>query len=80
LYSKNTKHRIFKLIVEPPTIYGSEVWVMNTKLSKKINAVEMSFWKRCCGLTLADHVRNDIIRVIMGTEVTLTDTVEAKTT
>jgi hypothetical protein len=40
----------------------------------------MSFWRRCCELTLADHVRNDIIRVIMGIEVTLTDTIEAKTT
>jgi hypothetical protein len=38
----------------------------------------MSFWRRCCGLTLEYHVRNDIIREIMETEVTLTDTVEAK--
>jgi hypothetical protein len=38
----------------------------------------MSFCRRCCGLTLEDHVRNDIIREIMGTEVTLTDTVEVK--
>jgi hypothetical protein len=30
------------------------------------------------GLTLEDHVRNYIIREIMDTEVTLTDTVEAK--
>jgi hypothetical protein len=30
--SKNTKQRIFKSIVEPPTTYGSEVWVMNSKL------------------------------------------------
>jgi hypothetical protein len=45
---------------------------------KKINAVEMSFWRRCCGLTLEDHVRNDTIREIMETEVTLTNTIEAK--
>jgi hypothetical protein len=38
----------------------------------------MTFWRRCCGLTLDDHVRNDIIREIMETEVTLTDTIEAK--
>jgi hypothetical protein len=53
-----------------------------TKLNQyrynKINAVEMSFWRRCCGLTLEDHVRNDKIRENMETEVTLTDTVEAK--
>jgi hypothetical protein len=38
----------------------------------------MSFLRRCCGLTLEDHVRNYIIREIMETEVTLTHTVEAK--
>jgi hypothetical protein len=38
----------------------------------------MTFWRRCCGLTLEDHVRNDTIREIMETEVTLTDTIEAK--
>jgi hypothetical protein len=54
------------------------VWVVDSKHSKKINAVEMSFWRRCCGLTLEDHVRNDIIREIMETEVTLTDNIEAK--
>jgi hypothetical protein len=75
---KNTTQRVFKTIAEPPTIYGAEAWVMNSKLSKKINAVEMSFWRRCCGLTLEDHVRNDKIREIMETEVTLTDTTEAK--
>jgi hypothetical protein len=51
---------------------------MDLKLSKKLNAVEMSFWRRCCGLTLEGHVRNDRIRDIMETEVTLTDTIEAK--
>jgi hypothetical protein len=54
--------------------YGS--WIES--FPKKINAVEMSFWRRCCGLALEDHVRNDIIREIMETEVTLTDTIEAK--
>jgi hypothetical protein len=33
----------------------------------------MSFWGRYCGLTLEDDVRNDVIGVIMETEVTLTD-------
>jgi hypothetical protein len=75
---KNTKQRIFKSTVEPPTIYSAEVCVTDSKLSKKINAVEMSFWGRCCGLTLEDHVRNDTIREIMETEVTLTNTIEAK--
>jgi hypothetical protein len=31
--SKNTK-RIFISIAEPPTMYGAEVWVMNSNLSK----------------------------------------------
>jgi hypothetical protein len=51
---------------------------MDSKLSKIINAVEMSFWRRCCGLTLEDNVKNDKIREIMETEVTMMDTTEAK--
>jgi hypothetical protein len=51
---------------------------MDSKLSKKINAVEMSFWRRYCGPTLEDHVRSDIIREIVEAEVTLTVTIEAK--
>jgi hypothetical protein len=54
--------------------YGS--WIES--FPKKINAVEMSFWRRCFGLALEDHVRNDIIREIMETEVTPTDAIEAK--
>jgi hypothetical protein len=71
---------VFRLIAEPPAIYGTEVWVMDSKFSRKINAVEMSFWRRCCGLALADHARDlpSVIRESMETEVTLTDTVEAK--
>jgi hypothetical protein len=38
----------------------------------------MGSWRRCCGLTLEDHVRNYVIRNIMETEVTPTDTIEAK--
>jgi hypothetical protein len=38
----------------------------------------MSFWRRWCGLTLEDHVRDDKIRETMETEVTLTDIIEAK--
>jgi hypothetical protein len=36
------------------------------------------FLYKICGLTLEDHAKNDGIREIMETEVTLTDTVEAK--
>jgi hypothetical protein len=78
MISKSTKQRIFKSIVQPPTICGAEVWVVDLKLSKIINTVEMSFWRRCCGLTIEDHVRKDLIRMIMETELTLTHTIEAK--
>jgi hypothetical protein len=37
----------------------------------------MSFWRRCCGLTL-EQVRNDRIREVMEAEVTLTNTMEAE--
>jgi hypothetical protein len=33
--SKNTIQRVFRSIAESPKIYGSEVWVMNSQISKK---------------------------------------------
>jgi hypothetical protein len=45
---------------------------------KTINAVEMNFWGRCCGLTLEGHVKNGRIKEIMETDVTLTDAIVVK--
>jgi hypothetical protein len=51
---------------------------MDSKLSKKINAGEINFWRRCCDLRLEGHVKNGRIREIMETDVTLTDAIESK--
>lgn len=76
--TKKTKINIFKTIIEPVTTYGSEVWVMNKTLERKLLTSEMTYWRRCCGLTLLDHVRNEEIRERMAVKSTIVDNIYEK--
>ena len=44
-------------------------------MKNKLKAMERSYWRRCCNLTLADKIRNDEIRRRMGVGTTVVDTV-----
>jgi hypothetical protein len=46
IISKNTKQRIFKSIAAPPTIYGAEIWVLDSKLSKKNSCSKNEFLEK----------------------------------
>lgn len=76
--SNKTKVHMFKSLVESCITYGSEVWTVNRRLQHRINAVEMAFWRRSCGVTLFDHIRNEEIRERVGIEAPLTESIEAK--
>lgn len=73
-----TKRRIYKTIVESVATYGAEVWDMTQQLKNKLKAMEMTFWRRSCKLTLLDRVRNEEIRTRMGVSTSIIDTIEAK--
>ena len=47
-------------------------------MKKRLKAMEMNYWRRCCSLTLVDRVRNEEIRRRMGIGTTVVDTVGAK--
>lgn len=72
------KIRIYKTLVESIMTYGAEVWELTEQLKKRLLAAEMSFWRRCCRLTLMDKVRNEEIRERMNIQTTIIDTVESK--
>lgn len=76
--TNKTKKNIFKSIIEPVMTYGSEVWVTGKNMNQKILAAEMSYWRRCCNLTLFDHVRNEDIRERMTATYTIIDTINEK--
>lgn len=73
--TNKTKRNIFKVMIEPVMTYGSEVWVINKSMSQKLLSTEMMYWRRCCGLTLLDRVKNEDIRVRMKAENTIMDTI-----
>ena len=57
-----TKQMIFSTIVESIITYGSETWEVNRRNEKRLKAVEMDFWRRACGVSSMEHVRNDEIK------------------
>lgn len=76
--TKRTKTIIYKTIVESISTYGAETWEMNKRQRERLLALEMDFWRRSCGVSRMDHVRNSTIRQTMGIEKTIIDAIETK--
>jgi len=53
---------IFSTIVESIITYGSETWEVNKRNENRLKAVEMDFWRRACGVSRIERVRNGEIR------------------
>ena len=54
-----TKKMIFSTIVESIVTYGSETWGINRINEKRLKALEMDYWRRACGVSRLEHVRNN---------------------
>jgi len=54
-----TKKIIFSTIVESIVTYGSETWGINKINEKRLKALEMDYWRRACGVSRLEHVRNN---------------------
>lgn len=76
--TKNTKKHIYQAMIQPVLTYGSEAWVTDKNMAQKLLSTEMMYWRRCSGLTLLDHVRNDTIREKMEVEHTIIDNITEK--
>ena len=48
------------------------------KQKKKLLAMEMGCWRRCCRRTLLDRIRNEDIRTEMNIDTNILDTINAK--
>jgi hypothetical protein len=49
LQSKNSKMSVFKTIIRPVLIYGSETWMMNIKHEEKLKIFERKILRRIYG-------------------------------
>ena len=58
---------VHNAVLVPTLIYGSEMWVLQKKNKRKMNAVEMRSLRRICGVSLADRIRNEEVHRMAGT-------------
>ena len=60
--SRRIKVWMFEKIYVPAVMYGSEMWVMNARVKKKLEVYEMKGLGAACGISRRDRVRNGRIR------------------
>ena len=56
------KALIYKTILRPILLYGSECWTMNTVHKSRVEAAEMRVLRVIRGISLRDRVRSERIR------------------
>ena len=60
--SKTTKLRAYNAIVKPSLLYGSEIWTLQNRHVKKLQATEMRYLRNVEGVTRMDRMRSDDVR------------------
>ena len=64
--------------MESIVTYGVEVWETTGHMRKRLHALEMRYWKRCCRLTLLDRVKSEEIRERTNVCTNINDTIDVK--
>ena len=62
----NVKKVLYRKVVVPTVIYGSESWGMKVTKRQKLNVFEMKCLRSMTGVSRLDKVRNEIVRVRTG--------------
>ncbi|EYC46334.1 hypothetical protein Y032_0401g787 [Ancylostoma ceylanicum] len=65
--SRVLKGKIYRTVVRPAMMYGSECWPVSKTHERMLNTAEMRMLRWACGLTRRDKVRNEDIRALMQT-------------
>ena len=60
--SARVKGKVYKAVVRPALLYGSETWAMKKAQERKIEVAEMRMLRWMCGVTRSDRIRNEHIR------------------
>jgi hypothetical protein len=75
---KKTKKMLYSTIIESIGLYGAETWEITEANKNKLQAFQMDFLQRSCGISRLDHVRNDRIKEIMDLDKMIIDRVEER--
>ena len=76
--SKETKRKIYNVIVKSIVTYGSEVWQLKKRTEDMLRATEMDFWRRSAGISRRERIRNVKVREIMGVEKDIVHDIRSK--
>jgi len=60
------KGKVYRTVVRPVLIYGSETWALKRREEERLERTEMKMLRWIFGLMLRDKKRNDDIRRILG--------------
>ena len=74
---KETKLRVFNTMVMHTLLYGLEMWTVQRRHERKLQAFEMMVLRRVEGVTSVDRVRNVDVRRALG-QAAVMDTVKEK--
>lgn len=76
--TKTTKKMLYKTIVQNISTYGSEIWTINKKCERRLKSLEMNYWRRSCGISRLDRIRNEDIKERMDVQESIIDVIEQK--
>jgi alpha-D-ribose 1-methylphosphonate 5-triphosphate synthase subunit PhnH len=56
------KSKMYRSIMRPTMLYGSECWVIDRKIEQSMSVVEMKMFRLTNGVTKDDRIRNEYVR------------------
>jgi (2Fe-2S) ferredoxin len=69
--SIDSKRGMYKGIVSPMLLYGSESWATSAAERRRMEVMEMKCMRAMCGITIMNRVRNEDVRSRCGSEVSI---------
>ena len=76
--SREVKMRLYESIFVPTVLYGCESWVLNAKVRKKIEVVEMRILRDIANVRRIDRIRNARVREMCGCSASLEGIMERR--
>ena len=60
--NEKIKGKVYRTVVRPALVYGSEIWALKKAQENKLEVAEMRMLRCMCRVTKLDNIRNERIR------------------